>query len=233
MTRISRIRGVALFIAVPTLAFSGCLAWRSPDEELSRFDQKQENRSFRAETPFIVSPSLFRPKENSAIVKAGQQAYLSLEVDFPPAAALRVTINDRFGTELKHRGEAHLTVVTPPELQKILASGLTIDEIKGIAQQLNLSAAKIDPVCLGMGRAKVASEVLRTFYVVVDSVLVRRFRDAIAKVLVSRGTDPAVFDPRRYFPHVSIGYTQRDLHEADGVMKDQSTCIAPLQVTAA
>jgi hypothetical protein len=222
---------LAISLAMLSLSVHGCMVWRSSDGELARFDRKSLKSNFRAEKPFSVAAALLVPSINSAVVKTGPQAYLSLDLSFPAAADLRAAIDDRFGTDLKHRGEAHLTVVTPPELQKILASGLTLDEIKGIAQQLGLQKAGIEQFCLGMGRAKLSNEELRTFYVVVESSLVRRFREAVAKVMISRGTDPLVFDPARYFPHVTIGFTNRDLHESDGVIKDQSTCIAPLQVT--
>ncbi len=218
-------------LVVLSLSSLGCMVLRSPDRELARFDRKSSNNNFRAEKPFAVAPALFAPIANVAIVKTGSQPYLSLDLNFTAATALRAAIDDRFGTALKHRGEAHLTLVTPPEMQKILGSGLSLDEIKGIAQQLGLQQSTIEQICLGMGHTRVSNEDLRTFYLVVESPLVRRFRAAIAKVMISRGTDPAVFDPARYFPHVTIGFTNRDLHESDGVIKDQSTCIAPLQVT--
>ena len=222
---------VLIWSAAVTLGVHGCMVWRSPERELARFDRKSLNSDFKAEKPFSVAASLFVPNVNSALVKTGAQPYLSLDLNFPASANLRTAIDERFGTSLKHRGEAHLTLITPPEVQKILGTGLTLDEIKGIAQQLGLQQASIEQICLGMGRAKVSNEELRTFYVVVQSPLVRRFRDAIAKVMISRGGDPSAFDPARYFPHVTIGFTNRDLHESDGVIKDQSTCIAPLQVT--
>ena len=55
---------------------------------------------------------------------------------------------------------------------------------------------------------------------IVDSAKLRLIRYKIYELFVERGGDPKAFDPTWFFPHITIGYTYKDLHENSGVLKN-------------
>lgn len=56
-------------------------------------------------------------------------------------------------------------------------------------------------------------------------------RKEIQELYVSRGGDGRLFEANHYYPHITVGFSKQDLHEADGVIKDKNSCIAPVYVT--
>ncbi|OGT48298.1 MAG: hypothetical protein A3E82_05775 [Gammaproteobacteria bacterium RIFCSPHIGHO2_12_FULL_38_11] len=44
-------------------------------------------------------------------------------------------------------------------------------------------------------------------------------RQIYQEYLANGGTRQA-WDPDHYYPHITVGYSLRDLHESDGVIKD-------------
>jgi hypothetical protein len=65
---------------------------------------------------------------------------------------------------------------------------------------------------------------LKTYYVLVEAAGLESIRGEIYRRYVERGGDRYAWAPRRYNPHISIGFTERDLFEQDGVTKDRSQC---------
>ncbi|KAI8991614.1 hypothetical protein BDF20DRAFT_811590 [Mycotypha africana] len=47
------------------------------------------------------------------------------------------------------RGEAHITVISPPEFALLDTIGISIEEINHIALKLNIQSSKVKLVCLG------------------------------------------------------------------------------------
>ncbi|KAJ2672226.1 hypothetical protein IWW42_002952 [Coemansia sp. RSA 1085] len=76
-------------------------------------------------------------------------SYLQQTLDYAPFSDLFESINATTGT-LQTRGEAHVTVVTPPEFDRVLKpAGVTIEEIDDIAKQANIQLSRLTPVCVG------------------------------------------------------------------------------------
>lgn len=150
------------------------------------------------------------------------QSYVAMPLPFPPADALRRQVERVLGCELKQRGEAHVTVVTPPEFQDVLSRHLTARQVTAVARRMRLQESLLDFVCLGSGSAVLDGTKEETFFVVVRSPDLVAVRRAVRDAYVAAGGLPGDFDPDRFFPHVTLGFTKRDLHEADGVIKDPS-----------
>ncbi|KAJ1775088.1 hypothetical protein LPJ62_006961, partial [Coemansia sp. RSA 2167] len=67
---------------------------------------------------------------------------------FSQFKALFDAVNATTGS-LQSRGEAHVTIITPPEFDRVLKpAGVTIQEIEEIAQQANIQHSRLTPVCL-------------------------------------------------------------------------------------
>lgn len=146
--------------------------------------------------------------------------YLTMNLPFSPYSELRKQIEKKTGA-LKHRGEAHITVITPIEYFQVLKPiGVTIQEINEIARKQKIQNSRFRLVCVGLGKF----QNFETYYVVIESDDLLRIREEIASLYRQKGGKEA-FDPTQYYSHVTLGFSERDLHESDGVIKDRDSCL--------
>lgn len=157
-------------------------------------------------------------------------SYLSMEIQFEPIAELfkQVLVLKRF--QMTSRGESHITVVTPVEFNDVLKSKITMDEIDGIAKNSAIQASKYEAVCVGKGSLEIDKKLEQTFYVVVRSPALVKLREEVQKLFIKKGGDGNLFKPSQYYPHITLGFTKRDLHESDGVTKDERSCFGDLSL---
>jgi hypothetical protein len=94
---------------------------------------------------------------------------------------------------------------------------------------MNLQGSHFRPLCVGKGSAKIKDQEHSTYFVVVDSENLFKIRKAVQDLYVSHGGKATDFNPDLFYPHVTLGYTERDLHYEDGVMKDATACIFALE----
>ncbi|KAJ2229081.1 hypothetical protein H4R99_003139 [Coemansia sp. RSA 1722] len=168
------------------------------------------------------------------------QSYLQQTLNFAHFKDLFDNINATVGT-LQSRGEAHITVVTPTEFDRVLKpAGVTIGEIEAIAMQGDIQKARLAPVCLGRfagelpnpandadaGRFLLYSLVVADIYN--DLANIRR---EVFKLYRSKGGQGVLFQPEGFWPHVTIGFDRRDLFIEDGLYKGSNYCYAPIRVT--
>jgi hypothetical protein len=152
-------------------------------------------------------------------------SYLSRNVVFAPIERLKSGIERDLKLNLISRGEAHITVIDPLEYQRI-KSKIDISEINQIYGQA-VQDTHFTVSCLGKGEKEIEGNIEQTFFLVVRSSEILEIRRQISGIHLARGGSSEDFDPELYFPHVTIGFTKRDLHlAADGVKKDLSSCIA-------
>lgn len=161
--------------------------------------------------------------DGSKIKFKTQSNYLSMELNYKPSEQLRLELEKDLGKTLKNRGEAHITVLTPPEYNA-LKSKITIQEINEIALANQIQQSAVKPICVGAGESK-NNNALKTYYVVVDAQNLLKIRKEIAETFANRGGDPEKFDAENFYPHITLGFTDRDLHqESDGVIKNSDSC---------
>jgi 2'-5' RNA ligase len=156
--------------------------------------------------------------------------YLAMNLPFAPVQNLREQLERLLGktgtTPLKHRGEAHITVITPPEYAKVLSKVLSMNDVNRIADSLHIQRAKFDVLCVGRAQIALDGRPEQTYFVVVQSADLLAIRRAVFKRYVERGGEPSLFDPTHFYPHITIGFSKRDLHEeGDNVRKGQQCCI--------
>ena len=159
--------------------------------------------------------------------------YLSMNLPFAPMKALFSQVQANENVELKNRGEAHITVVTPIEYWEALRPHqISMQEINDIASKYQIQDSKFEVVCLGRGVASINGKTETTYFAVVKSQDLIKIRQEIFKIFLSKGGSKAEFDPDRFFSHITIGFTNRDLHEQDGVIKDERSCIGDIGITS-
>lgn len=156
--------------------------------------------------------------------------YLAMNLPYPPAEALWKSLEKQLGAPLKNRGEAHITVISPPEFSGVLSKVLTMQEINEIAQVMNIQNARFTPLCLGRAQVTLGEKTEQTYYVVVYSEDLLAIRRAIFEKYRSKGGEPSLWDPVHFYPHITIGFTKQDLHEeANGVRKGVNSCFCEIR----
>lgn len=155
--------------------------------------------------------------------------YQTMNLPFDPVLELHQRWVEQEKIKLIHRGEAHITVITPIEFWNVLKpQGVTIQEIQKISQDQHLQNSKFQIICLGSGQASLNGKLEKTFYLVVESEDLLRLRQKVQDLFLSKGGSKNKFQPNNYYPHITLGFTQRDLHESDGVIKDKNSCVASI-----
>jgi hypothetical protein len=168
---------------------------------------------------FSISGRAVQPSSASFVAHPD---YVAANVPPSPISALRKAVESTLRGTLKNRGEAHVTTITPPEMS-VLERRLSADEIQKIAVDAGVQRAALTPRCVGMGEKGKD----RTFFLVVDSSDLVAVRRALSARYVAKGGARGDFDPEAFFPHVTLGFTKRDLFEQDGVVKSVASCPRP------
>lgn len=183
---------------------------------------------------FNLSNQVF---ENSGLAFISHQGagafdtYLTMEVKFEPIAELFKDLLIAKRIQLTNRGEAHITVITPVEFHEILKSRISMNEIDEIARKAKIQSSKFDVVCVGKGSLEIDSKTEQAFYLVVRSPELLKIREEVKKLFESKGGEKDLFKPVYFYPHITLGFTKRDLHESDGVIKDERTCFGDVRIT--
>jgi hypothetical protein len=145
--------------------------------------------------------------------------YLGINLPYEAFAALTKHIEKVEKTTLQTRGEAHITVITPPEM-KILNKNLSPTEIQRLADGWDLQKTPFRALCVGRGQR----DLDKTYFVVLVSEKIFQFRGEIQKLFEKKGGEKESFNAEDYHPHVTLGFTNKDLHIQDGVIKDERSC---------
>ncbi|KAJ1861218.1 hypothetical protein LPJ73_001083 [Coemansia sp. RSA 2703] len=169
------------------------------------------------------------------------QSYLQQTLNYTYFSDLFSAINATVGT-LQTRGEAHVTVITPPEFDRVLKpSGVTIQDINEIALRNNIQKARLMPVCLGRfngtlpnpNKAESDKGTFLLYSLVVADVYgdLVNIRREVFKLYRSKGGQGALFQPEGFWPHITIGFDRRDLFIEDGLYKGSNYCYAPIRTS--
>lgn len=150
-------------------------------------------------------------------------SYLTLDLNYTEYQKIYLELKKTY-PHLKTRGEAHITVLTPVEYHQILSDKLSIQEIYQLANELNIQKASFEVLCLGQGRKEIKGKTESTFYLVIKSKDLLDLRKKILDLYLNKGGEKS-FEPTKYYPHITIGFTLRDLHESDGVIKNTNSCV--------
>lgn len=157
-------------------------------------------------------------------------SYLAMNLEAEPFVNLKSYIEKKLKLPLKSRGEAHITVITPPEFDNVLKKHLSIQKISDLAKQMEIQKSDLKYICVGQGLLTKETKAQKTFYVVIESQKLLKIREAIHQEYVKNGGNSADFQWNHFYPHITVGFTDRDLHEEDGVIKDQKSCLFDLPI---
>lgn len=137
------------------------------------------------------------------------QRYWKISLPWNLVEPIRKQVEAQLGQALKHRGEAHITVITPPEWVYV-AQNKKIHK-KSAPHYLKGS---IQWVCIGRYQDKTNPH-LATYFIVIEAPFLKKWRKKYW------GLNEEQFP---YHPHVTLGFTERDLHQQDGAIKNSQSC---------
>lgn len=183
-----------------------------------------------SESDIILSKDVFNSAPFSS--EFMEDGALIRNINYKSVKALVKQVEAVRGIKLIDRGEAHITVITPPEAQ-----GWFHPSRKGINflisyKELHLKYAKIiqqtkfSVVCIG----EAIEGDKHVFFLVVDSPALREIRSEIATELEARSKFSGLmthFDPNLYDPHITIGYIGGDVFSKP---KDLTSCSKDLKL---
>ncbi|MFZ3229262.1 MAG: hypothetical protein WA160_03570 [Pseudobdellovibrio sp.] len=169
--------------------------------------------------------SLFFFTNCASTQKAELKNYVSLDIAYPYYKMILGKLENRLGKSLKSRGESHVTLITPPEFN-VLKTKISPEQIHKMAAVFFETKPEFKSVCLGKFEKKILSEPQQVYFVVIESKDFLEFRKSLA---LQSGLDKNTFDPDLFYPHVTIGFSERDLHYEDGAIKNATACPADLK----
>ena len=109
---------------------------------------------------------------------------------------------------------------------------LSLSVITEVAHLNRVQESPFEIICLGRGVKSEDSKVFSAYFLVVSSPDLVELRQSIQTLFITRGGDAGLFDPTDYYPHITVGFSDRDLHSQDGIIKNKSTCFSDIQLKA-
>lgn len=150
--------------------------------------------------------------------------HVELKVPYEPIAQVKKEVEARDGVILQSRGEAHITVITPPEMTT-LRTRLSLEQINGTIEKSNIQAIPFQLNCLGRLQVKQGDRRLATYFLLIQAPGLLQVREKLRRQFIAAGGDKQAFVVERFRPHITVGFTERDLHLEDGVSKDSRSCV--------
>lgn len=184
--------------------------------------------AFAHEDWSIKSLSVEKTFDASFVKHEGTDAYLAMTLNYEPFKEFVDKVDHFTYRAVQNRGEAHITVITPPEFKDDLSKFVTIQEINEIAEKSDIQKSSYKPVCLGKGTLVENGKFLENYFIVVESESLLNIRKKVAELYHKRGGSK--FDPLHFYPHITLGFTDRDLHENAGIIKDARSCMKTLHI---
>ncbi len=147
--------------------------------------------------------------------------YFTLDIPFLPIKSVNEQLKGFHYKKLKNRGEAHITVLTPIEYHCYFAKSspkVSMDDIENLIRKRASSKINYNVLALGSCAMKIDGKKEETFFIIVKSQELINLRKLIWELLDNKMKSE--FNPLKFHPHITIGFTKKDLHESNGVVKD-------------
>ena len=160
-------------------------------------------------------------------------SYLIQNLNFSFVNPIFAILNHTYGP-LSNRGEAHITIISPPEWMAGLSSVLKMEEINQIALDNKIQGSPFKLLCIARQSQFNAPLSKRTYVynILVENKNAIKIRELVHDLYISKGGDASNFNPYNIYPHITLGFDVdgKDWFPEDQVFKTKETCIADLTV---
>lgn len=176
-----------------------------------------------------ISPRLMMTHQLTFITHTGPGLFdnaLAMNMPYQPIARVRQQLSKILNQQLSAfkgwnpKGEAHVTVITPPEYANTISPYVSMEKINEIAVEYRIQDSDMKVLGVGSGQVLVDQLIQSTFFLIVYSKNLLIIRQQIYSEYLKNGGPAESWNPMHFYPHITIGFTLRDLHEQDGVIKD-------------
>lgn len=157
-----------------------------------------------------------------------ETAWVGIPMPYAPVEKIREELEKRIGKKLQHRGEAHITVITPPEF-RILSQTLKMNTIDKVVAKEGGMKAPIKVLCLKKVTAVMGDKTEESWFISVESTELRELRNQVWRRFIANGGLPGDFVWKRWAPHITVGFTSTDLHDEDRISKEKADCAYELK----
>ena len=182
------------------------------------------SQPLRSQKTLSYSTDLFVP-----ISFLENKSHLAMNVHYPPVQKIKQILDAELPEPLKNRNEAHITVLNPLEYDQLKAF-LPMEKINELARTHQIQQSSFKTICLGKGRLQIDGREESNYFIVVESADLLQLRTQIKEAFVAAGGTVNAFNENLYFPHITVGFTKRDLHYEDGILKDKTSCWKDLSI---
>jgi hypothetical protein len=149
--------------------------------------------------------------------------YLMQNIPFEPLTDFHDRVQRLMDQSLLRRNVGRIVVITALEYDQVLKEFIPMEEINEIALENNIQRAAFEILGLGRGQITLEGKPEQTFFIVVASNELLQIRRKVHARFVEKGGNPEAFNPEHFFPHITLGFTSRDLYLNDGVVKDKTS----------
>lgn len=155
--------------------------------------------------------------------------WVAVPLPFAPIDQLRQNLEKSINIKLQHRGEAHITILTPPEWG-ILSQVLKMEDVEKLVLKERLMNSKFKVKCLKKVTATIKGRSEDSWFLAIDAVGLKDFRQEVWRLYVARGGTADDFKWQRWAPHINVGFTARDLHDEDQINKEKVGCLMEINL---
>lgn len=202
---------VLLVFALPQYLFADIC---SPDPA-PRFSKYSKPADDKPVTPLFIDSKKITGITFKTYAEEGPfGSYITRVLNFPKYEKVFKQLQKDY-PHLKNRGEAHITALTPVEYYcHFKPAGTTIKQLEAeIEKFIKENQYKVDFKIQSLGSHQVDQK--ETFFIIIESQDLIKLRQKWA-TLPQEG-----FKPENFYPHITIGFTDQDLHSSQGVIKDE------------
>lgn len=184
----------------------------------------------------VLSPQVLKSNQLAFAAHYGPSPFdnaLAMNIPYQPIAEVRHQLSRVMSYQLNFfkgwsvNGEAHVTVITPPEYATVLSKYVSIQKINEIAIRNAIQNSDLQFLGLGRGQAMIDRQLQSTYFIIVYSKNLIFIRQQIYQEYLKNGGPKEGWNPLHFYPHITVGFTLRDLHEQDGVLKDVTHSLDP------
>ena len=178
-----------------------------------------------------ISPQILVSTSVPFISHSGPGAFdnaLAMNIPYQPVAMVRHQLSALLNYNLSAfkgwnaQGEAHITAITPPEYS-ILGRYVSIYKMNEIAAKNSIQNSDFQILGMGSGFLNVNSNIQSTCFLIVNSLNLLSIRKQIYNEYLRNGGPEGSWNPLHFYPHITAGFTLRDLHEQDGVIRNKGS----------
>ncbi|KAJ9530140.1 hypothetical protein QJQ45_023423 [Haematococcus lacustris] len=218
---------IAAAVTFLALLAGPAAAFLQPTAPLFRVDKQALDGSKVAFTPRVFG--------NATNKYAG--SWLGFQLSWALYEPIFAQLNSTAGVApLVNRGDVYITTISTAEYAVLSSlSSITIQDINAIAMASDIQASSFVPHCVARFRKSLVTPAVvdEAYNVPASSADLVAIRQRVSDLYQMLGGEPGMFNPTSFLPHITLGFSRRNMGDADGVFKGENACWAPISLVYA